>query len=395
MNAQRTGKYVRQPMGYEAFMPKPLPPDPPLVFDRNLQSALSEADRALARLDGVAAVLPNPELFIAMYVKKEALLSSQIEGTQASLQGVLEFEADGMPRDDINEVKEVINYVKAMDHGLARLNDFPFSSRLFREIHAVLLAGVRGRTKTPGEYRRSQNWIGGAGASLAEAVFVPPPADAVEELISDLEKFIHAGDNLPPLVKIALVHAQFETIHPFLDGNGRIGRLLITFYLCWQGILSRPLLYLSHYLKKNRQAYYDKLLAVRTEGDWEGWVEFFLSGVKEVSLEAADTARRIIDLKSRLSETIFSSRRSRLSALRLLDLCFAMPLLDVPLIASRLALSRQSTTQLVDHFLSLGILHEITGKKRYRKFLFRDYVALIAKGTELGQGGRELGQKNE
>jgi len=383
MDAQRTGKYVRQPLGYNAFMPKPLPPDPPLIFDRELQSALSEADRALARLDGVAAVLPNPELFIAMYVKKEALLSSQIEGTQASLQGVLEFEADGMPRDDINEVKEVVNYVKAMDHGLERLKDFPFSSRLIREIHAILLAGVRGRTKTPGEYRRSQNWIGAAGARLAEAVFVPPPADAVEELISDLEKFIHAADGLPPLVKIALVHAQFETIHPFLDGNGRIGRLLITFYLCWQGMLSRPLLYLSHYLKKNRDEYYQKLLAVRTQGDWEGWLGFFLCGVKEVSLEAADTARRIIELKSRLAEKIYTDRKAGLSALRLLDLSFAMPLLDVPLVVSRLALSRQSATLLIDHFQSLGILHEITGKKRYRKFLFREYVELIAKGTEL------------
>jgi Fic family protein len=364
-------------------MPKPLPPDPPVAFDRELQMALSEADRSLARLDGVAAVLPNPELFIAMYVKKEALLSSQIEGTQASLQGILEFEADGMPRDDINEVREVINYVKAMDHGLARLKDFPFSSRLIREIHAILLAGVRGRTKTPGEYRRSQNWIGNAGAPLAAAVFVPPPADALEELVSDLEKFIHDEDGLPPLVKIALVHAQFETIHPFLGGNGRIGRLLITFFLCWRGILSRPLLYLSHYLKKNRQSYYDKLLAVRTHGDWEGWMLFFLRGVKEVSLEAAETARRIIDLKSRLSETIHSAHGSGLSSLRLLDLSFAMPLLDVPSIAAKLALSRQGATQLVDHFLSLGILHEITGKKRYRKFLFREYVTLIAKGTEI------------
>ncbi len=383
MDPERTGKYVKQPLGYKAFMPKSLPPDPPLSFDPDLQLALSEADRSLARLDGVAAVLPNPELFIAMYVKKEALLSSQIEGTQASLEGVLEFEADGVPRDDINEVKEVINYVKAMDHGLARLQDFPFSSRLIREIHALLLAGVRGQSKTPGEYRRSQNWIGSAGARLAEAVFVPPPADAIEELISDLEKFIHADDGLPPLVKIALVHAQFETIHPFLDGNGRSGRLLITFYLCWRGILSRPLLYLSHYLKKNRQEYYDRLLTVRTEGDWEGWLRFFLRGVHEVSLEAADTARRIIELKSRLSETIHVSRKAGLSALRLLDLSFAMPLLDVPLVASRLALSRQGATQLVAQFESLGILHEITGKKRYRKFIFREYVDLIAKGTEL------------
>ncbi len=329
----------------------------------------------------MAAVLPNPELFIAMYVKKEALLSSQIEGTRASLQGILEFEADGMPRDDINEVKEVIHYVKAMDFGLARLKDLPFSSRLIREIHAILLAGVKGRDKTPGEYRRSQNWIGGSGARIAEAVFVPPPADAIEELMSDLEKFIHAEDGLPPLVKIALIHAQFETIHPFLDGNGRIGRLLITFYLCGQGILSRPLLYLSHYLKKNRQLYYDRLQAVRTEGDWEGWVGFFLRGVREVSLEATDTARQIIDLKSRLGETLLANRRSGLSSLRLLDLGFAMPLLDVPLIAARLAVSRQSATQLVDHFLSLGILREITGKKRYRKFIFKEYVDLIAQGT--------------
>jgi Fic family protein len=384
MDAKRTGRYVKQPLGYNAFLPKPLPPDPPLSFDAELQALLSEADRALARLDGVASVLPNLELFIAMYVKKEALLSSQIEGTQASLQGVLEFEADGVPRDDINEVKEVINYIKAMDHGLERLKDFPFSSRLIREIHAILLAGVRGRNKTPGEYRRSQNWIGNAGAPLSEAVFVPPAADLVEELISDLEKFIHARGGLPPLVNIALIHAQFETIHPFLDGNGRIGRLLITFYLCWQGMLSRPLLYLSHYLKKNRQEYYDRLLAVRTQGDWEGWLKFFLRGVHEVSLEAADTARRIIELKNRLSETIRAGRRSGISDARLLDLCFSMPLLDVPLIVSRLALSRQSATLLVDHFRSLGILHEITGKKRYRKFLFREYVDLIAKGTELG-----------
>jgi Fic family protein len=382
MDQQRTGRYVRQPLGYDAFMPNPLPPDPPIFFSPELQSALSEADRSLARLDGVAAVLPNPELFIAMYVKKEALLSSQIEGTQASLQGILEFEADAIPRDDINEVKEVINYIKAMNHGLERLKDFPFSSRLIREIHAILLAGVRGRTKTPGEYRRSQNWIGAAGATLAQAVFVPPPHEAVEELISDLEKFIHAGDSLPPLIKIALIHAQFETIHPFLDGNGRIGRLLITFFLCWKGILSSPLLYLSHYLKQNRDEYYQKLLAVRTHGDWEGWLEFFLRGVREVSLEATDTARRIIELKTRLSEIIYSGRKAGVSALRLLDLSFATPLLDVPLVVSKLGLSRQSATQLVDHLQSLGILHEITGKKRYRKFLFREYVDLIAQGTE-------------
>ena len=308
MDQQRTGRYVRQPLGYDAFMPNPLPPDPPIFFSPELQSALSEADRSLARLDGVAAVLPNPELFIAMYVKKEALLSSQIEGTQASLQGVLEFEANAIPRDDINEVKEVINYIKAMNHGLERLKDFPFSSRLIREIHAILLAGVRGRTKTPGEYRRSQNWIGAAGATLAQAVFVPPPHEAVEELISDLEKFIHAVDSLPPLIKIALIHAQFETIHPFLDGNGRIGRLLITFFLCWKEILSSPLLYLSHYLKQNRDEYYQKLRDHKVEviyddrADTSAGVKFAdadLLGIPYRIVVSAKTGEGNVELKKR------------------------------------------------------------------------------------------------
>ena len=370
-------------MGFKAFVPNLLPPAPPLRLDQGIQFLLSEADRALARLDGVASVLPNPELFIAMYVKKEALLSSQIEGTQASLEGVLEFEADGVPRDDINEVQEVVNYIEAMKHGLSRLADFPMSSRLIREIHRILLAGVRGRSKTPGEFRRSQNWLGPAGGGLHQAVFVPPPWEMVEDLISNIEKFIHAKDSVPPLIKIALVHAQFETVHPFLDGNGRIGRLLITFFLCWKGILAQPLLYLSHYLKKNKEAYYQRLMGVRLQGDWEGWLKFFLTGVSEVSREAADTAREIIGLKTRLTDKITANYKIGVLAIRFLDLIFERPVIDVPALVRRLEISRESASQLVRKFVELDILREITGKKRYRKYLFRDYVSIIARGTEM------------
>ncbi|PIP16475.1 MAG: cell filamentation protein Fic, partial [bacterium (Candidatus Ratteibacteria) CG23_combo_of_CG06-09_8_20_14_all_48_7] len=271
----RTGILLKQAGGYKAFIPEPLPPDPPLVFDEELQSLLSKADRALARLDGITTVLPNPDLFIAMYVKKEALLSSQIEGTQASLEGVLEFEANLTPKEDINEIKEVVNYIKALNHGIERLKEFPMSLRLIKEIHKILIEGTRGTHKNPGEFRTSQNWIGPAGAPLSDAVFVPPPPDMVLTAMGDFEKFLHGEDKNPPLIRIALIHAQFETIHPFLDGNGRIGRLLITFYLFWKEILSKPLLYLSFYLKKNRAEYYDLLMKVRTERDWESWVKFF------------------------------------------------------------------------------------------------------------------------
>lgn len=250
MNKNRAGKYITQLTGYSAYIPNLLPPDPPIDIDDELHFLLSNADRALAKLDGVAFILPNPELFVAMYVKKEALLSSQIEGTQASLEGVLEFESDLTPRDNINEIKEVVNYIKAMNYGIKRLEDFPMSLRLIKEIHAVLLEGVRGASKKPGQFRQSQNWLGPAGASLHDAVFVPPPHDMVDALMSNIEKVIHSDDNIPPLIKIAIVHAQFETIHPFLDGNGRVGRLMISFYLYWKDILEKPLLYLSVYLKK-------------------------------------------------------------------------------------------------------------------------------------------------
>jgi Fic family protein len=383
MNTDRAGKYIMQLTGYRAYIPVLLPPDPPILIDSELHFLLSNADRALARLDGVAFILPNPELFVAMYVKKEALLSSQIEGTQASLEGILEFEYDLTPRDNLNEIKEVINYIRAMDYGMKRLKDFPMSLRLIKEIHSVLLEGVRGAHKEPGEFRRSQNWLGVPGASLYEAVFVPPPHDMVDELMSNIEKVMHSEDNIPPLIKIAIIHAQFETIHPFLDGNGRIGRLLITFYLYWKGILEKPLLYLSFYLKKNKEEYYRRLMDIRMNGDWESWLKFFLKGVIEVSEEAAATAKEIIILKEKLAGKIISSHMGSTLAVKLSDLLFEKPIVSVSDVSVHLKVTRQSAVQLVKKFVQIGILKEITGKQRYRKYIFFEFIGIIARGTEI------------
>jgi Fic family protein len=379
---ERAGKYIQQPTGYKAFMPKPLPPDPALAFDDEMHNLLSKADRTLARPDGVTSVLPDPDLFIAMYVKKEALLSSQIEGTQASLEGVLEFEADMPLKEDINQVREVFNYIQAMNHGMERLKTLPMSLRLIKEIHRILMEGVRGAGKTPGEFKRSQNWVGPKGATLNQSTYVPPPPDESDAAMGLLEKYLHEKDNTPPLVKIALIHSQFETIHPFLDGNGRIGRLLVTYYLFWRGILNKPLLYLSIYLKKNRQRYYDLLMNVRHEGAWEEWIKFFLTGVAETSEEATNTAREIIGLKERLFTLLCEKSVSSPHAVRLLNHMFTSPLIDSSEIGSRLSISKETAIQLLNKFEHVGIIKEITGKKRYKKYLFKEYVDLISRGTE-------------
>ncbi|MCK4330020.1 Fic family protein [candidate division WOR-3 bacterium] len=380
---KKTGRYVKQTGGYKSFIPELLPPKHSVKFSSELQTLLSKADRTLARLDGVVTVLPNPDLFIAMYVKKEALLSSQIEGTQASLEGVLEFEADLTPKEDIDDIKEVVNYIKALDYGIEKLKKFPMSLRLIKEIHKILIKGTRGTHKTPGKFRRTQNWIGPPGASLNEATFVPPPPGMVLELMGNLEKFIHGKDNIPPLIKIALIHSQFETIHPFLDGNGRIGRLLITFYLYWMNILSKPLLYLSFYFKKNRAEYYDFLMKVRTEGVWEKWIRFFLKGIGEVSEEATNTARKIIKLKDDLITKLYENSISSIYAVKLIDLLFKNPVIDVKNIVEELNTHRDTANELVKRFEKIGILKEITGKQRYKKYIFSDYVDIIKKGTEL------------
>ena len=384
MNKTRAGKYVKQPLGYRAFIPNPLPPNPPIKYDGELRSLLSQADRALARLDGVTTVLPNPELFVGMYVKKEALLSSQIEGTQASLEGVLKFEADITPSEDINEIKEVINYIKAINYGIERLKELPMSNRLIKEIHKILISGTRGSNKTPGEFRQSQNWIGPAGANLNEATFVPPPPYLVPELMSDLEKFMHRKDDIPPLVKAALIHAQFETIHPFLDGNGRVGRLLLTFYLYWQGVLTKPLLYLSFYFKKHREEYYNLLMKVRLNGEFEEWIKFFLKGVVEVSNEATTAAKEIITLKEDLIKMLIERKIGSGYAVGLVELLFSMPIVTSKDVQNKLGIKSKDTLgKLLEKFVKVSIIEEVSGKKRYKKYMFSEYIDIIKRGDRI------------
>ena len=344
----------------EAIIPPPLPPAPPVRMDR-LNSLLDNANLALGRLDGMTSVLPDTDLFLYMYVRKEALLSSQIEGTQSSLSELLLFERAELPGVTLDDVQDVANYVAAMDHGLARIREgFPISLRLIREIHEKLLSKGRGSKRQPGEFRRSQNWIGGSRSG--NAVFVPPPGQ-VPDLMSDLEKFIHADTpEIPALIEAGLVHVQFETIHPFLDGNGRLGRLLITFLLCTQGILKEPILYLSLYLKTHRQTYYDLLQRVRERGDWETWLEFFLKGIAETSRQAADTARELRDLFEADRRRIERLGRPAASALRVHRRLQRNPLVAIGDAARDLRLSPPTVANAVRHLESLGILRETTGK---------------------------------
>lgn len=376
---QRAGRYRRQPEGYSAFVPALLPPNPPVQIDEEMQALLSKADRALGRLDGSIQTLPNPDLFVFMYVRKEAVLSSQIEGTQSSLSDILQVEASVFNPKRPNDVGEVLNYVSAMNYGLERLAALPVSIRLVREIHERLLRNVRGRNRQPGEVRTTQNWIGPEGCTLNEAAFVPPPPSEVGPALGTLETFIHAESPLPPLIKIGLIHAQFETIHPFLDGNGRVGRLLITFLLCTNQILLRPVLYLSHFLRQNRTAYYEVLQGVRDRGDWEAWLKFFLRGVAQVSLEATETARRIVELReSRRRQITAEFGRAAGSGLNVLEHLFERPVQTVSYIAGRLGVTFAAANSLVDRFVEMGVLVEITGQKRYRVFSFDEYVNLFA-----------------
>ncbi|HEX7070605.1 MAG TPA: Fic family protein [Rhodothermales bacterium] len=375
---RRSGRYIRQPEGYSAFLPASLPPDPPVRVAGELQRLLSEADRALGRLDGSVQTLPNPDLFVYMYVRKEAVLSSQIEGTQSSLQDLLAAEAHVLGDDRPRDVDEVVNYVRAMNHGLARLAELPVSVRLIREIHAELLRGVRGSRLEPGELRRSQNWIGPGGCTLAEATFVPPPPHEVPGALAALETFLHTDDDLPLLVKIGLAHAQFETIHPFLDGNGRIGRLLITFLLCERGVLRKPVLYLSHYFKQYRQEYYDRLQAVRDTGDFEAWLRFFLRGIAEVSVEAADTARWILELREQHRRAITDHLgRAAGNGHRVLERLYEHPIVSVTDVRQMLGTTFAGANQIVQRLVDLKILAEMTGRARHRRFRYDAYVRLF------------------
>ena len=385
MNRGVTGRYEVTSTGGErvqAFVPLGLPPDPPLELTGTLQRALEHAAVALGRLDSISTLLPETSLFLYSYVRKEAVLSSQIEGTQSSLSDLLLFELDEAPGVPLDDVVEVSNYVRALDHGLARLREgFPLSNRLIREIHGVLLSRGRGEGKDPGEFRRSQNWIG--GSRPGNAVFVPPPPHLVADCMGELERFLHdERAELPMLLRAGLVHVQFETIHPFLDGNGRVGRLLITFLLCHSAILREPLLYLSLYFKQNRPTYYELLDSVRRNGDWERWLQFLLEGVRETAEGAVSTAKRLVELFEHDRERIVPRGRRAGSALRVHDALKARPVTSVQDVCARTGLSFPATSSAMEVLVDLGIASELTGKRRNRIFAYDRYVAILNEGTE-------------
>jgi Fic family protein len=378
-NKFRAGRYIQQPQGYRAFIPTDLPPVPPISIDDEMWTLLSQADRALGRLDGATEALPNPDLFVYAYVRKEAVLSSQIEGTQASLIDVVEFESQAATSENPGDVEEVVNYVAAMNDGLSRLKELPLSLRLIREIHERLLQGIRGADRGPGEFRTTQNWIGASGSRPDTARHVPPPPHEMLQSLDNLEKFIHDETPMPLLVKVGLIHGQFETIHPFLDGNGRVGRLLITFLLCQRGVLQRPLLYLSYYLKQNRTEYYDRLQAVRDTGDWESWLKFFLRGVYAVAQEATATARKVVDLREEDRRKITEHMgTSAAKGLVLLEQLYSRPVVDVAAVSQMAARSMANANELVRKLVEIGVLKEISGRKRDRKFAYSAYLDLFA-----------------
>jgi Fic family protein len=363
-----------------AYLPRPLPPDPPLDLPR-LLDPMERANQALGRLDGMTSILPSTNLFVFMYVRKEALLSSQIEGTQSSLSDLLLFENEEMPFVPLDDVQEVSNYVAAMNHGLRRLADgFPLSLRLINEMHRELLSKGRGSSRQPGEIRRSQNWIG--GTRPGNATFVPPPPDRLMDCLGRLERFLHDRESYPALIRAALAHVQFETIHPFLDGNGRLGRLLITLMLWEERALKEPILYLSLYFKAHRSRYYDLLQEVRQKGDWEAWLEFFLEGVTETSEQGVASARRLMALFAKDREKISALGRSASSALRIHDHLQRTPLLSVPSAARALGLSQPTVQKSLDHLQDLAIVREITGKRRRRLYEYTRHLKILDEGTE-------------
>jgi Fic family protein len=378
----RSGQFKKTATGYTAFFPSDFPPDPPISMEGDLPLLLSEADRALGALNVVVTVLPNPDLLVGMFIQKEALLSSQIEGTQSSLVDVLGADEDHVPTADVGEV---INYVKAMRHGLKRLREdgFPMSLRLIREIHGVLMQQVRGGNihLAPGEFRRMQNWIG--GTSPANARFVPPPVEAMHEALGTFERYLHEEDTIPPLIRCGLLHYQFETIHPFNDGNGRVGRLLITLYLVWKEILDEPMLYLSAYLKTHQQEYYDRLTQVRTDGNFEAWIRFFLEGIRDVSRMVLQTTKRIQALERADSDRLVAHGEGS-HGLALLRGLMRQPVVMAKDVALIVGVSYTKANSLISVCEDLGILRQISAGKRNRKFIYNEYVGILSEGTELG-----------
>ncbi|MEO7413792.1 MAG: Fic family protein [Opitutaceae bacterium] len=364
-----------------AFVPKPLPPEPAILWDNSLNRMAQRAGVALGRLTGVTSLLPDPQLFLYSYVRKEAVLSSQIEGTQSSLSELLLFENDAITGAPLDDVTEVSNYAAAMEHGLQRLREgFPLSLRLIREVHGVLLAKGRGSEKQPGEFRMTQNWIG--GSRPGNALFVPPPPDELVACMGNLEHFLH-DPATPSLIRAGLAHVQFETIHPFLDGNGRTGRLLVALLLCHDGVLSQPLLYLSLYLKRHRSTYYELLQRVRTHGVWEEWLDFFLQGVEETATQAAETAGRLLRLFQQDRDRLHALGRKGVSAIKLHDLLQRQPVINVTRLVSKFGFTAPTANATLRVLVEQGIVREMTGYRRNRVFSYTEYLGVLNEGTEL------------
>lgn len=375
----RAGRYVRQPAGYRSFLPAQLPPRPPIEIDGEMWRLLSDADRALGRLDAVTQTLPDTNLFLLMYVRKEAVLSSQIEGTQASLEDIIRYEEKVEEAENPDDVEEVVSYIRALNHGLERLRDIPVSLRLIKEIHAKLMQGVRGQNKSPGEFRVVQNWIGSPGSRIETAQFVPPAPNDLADVLGQLEAFMHADVDLPLLIQIGLIHAQFETIHPFLDGNGRLGRLLITLLLCEKGVLREPSLYISYHFRRNKSEYYDRLQGIRDRGDWESWIKYFLRGVRDVGREAANTASDILHLREQHRRILSDNLSHALagSAFKLIDHLYETPIISVQKASEVVGRTYANANTLIQQLVQLGILEETTGRERGRRFRYSPYVDLF------------------
>ena len=377
----RSGELITNLSGeaaYQSFKPSPLPPNPELNINSDIVKKLVEANRDLVRLDTAAKLIPNVELFISMYVRKEALISSQIEGTQCTLDDILDPDIDGNSNLDVGDV---INYVRACTYAINRLNKLPLCNRLLREIHGELLAGVRGQEKNPGEFRRSQNWIGAANCTLREARYIPPNVEDMNDALNDLERYMNDGDDYDPLIRIALIHYQFETIHPFLDGNGRVGRLMILLYLMEQGYISKPIIYISYFLKKNQIEYYDRISEVRRSGNYEQWITFFLEAVSAAAKDSLATVEKLSELHDRNSGKLPITTRMNDNVRRLFDYIEQYPIIDIKRTAAALEVSYNTASAAVGKLVHVGILKETTNAARNRVFAYEEYLEILRKDT--------------
>lgn len=377
----RAGEYKTNLTGelqYKSFLPEQLPPDPPIELDDETVNILSKATRSIGILEGVSRQLPNIELFVSMYVRKEALLSSQIEGTQATLDDILD---PNIEENTNRNVADVINYIKATQYAAARLNELPICNRLLQETHEILMQEVRGGEKNPGEFRRSQNWIGPAGSTLKDARYIPPTPEDLIQAMSDLEKFINREDEVDPLIKIALIHYQFETIHPFLDGNGRIGRLLIVLFLIEKKLLSHETLYISCFLKRNRIEYYDRLTEVRAKGNFEQWIKFFLLAICESAQDAIKTIDELVKLHDKNYETVTKTGKSAKTVMKIFNYLESNPIINIKKTSTELKLSFNAVSNAVKNLVELGILRQTENSRRSRGFAYEEYLGILRKDT--------------